>query len=98
MKLNLDINFEVFGEKVPNTSTGKILSVALMQIENTDSFTAKKLEGWARKLRDSKPLELDEADLSLLKQFVDSPQLPMKPFIRNQINDLIEELGKQPAE
>ena len=94
MELNLNIESVIFGESIPETNTGKILSVALMHVENTDGFTAKKLEGWAGKLRKGEPLTLDEADKGLLKQFIDSPNLSIKPFIRNQINSLIDELGK----
>lgn len=94
MKLDFNIENTVFGEKVPNTNTGKVLSVALMQIENTDGFTAKKLEGWAKKLRDGETLELDEADAGLFKQFIESPQLPLRPFIRNQISTIIAEAEK----
>lgn len=92
----IELNFnlkDLDGNDVPDGNAGKLLSSV---IGNSSTGPAVKFYEWAVEFRSGKPVQMTTDDVSVLKSFLETAQVPN--FAKAQLIKAISEEPKKPQE
>lgn len=74
------------------TTLGQILSQAIASHGKGDAL---KLFGWAQKMYNAEEIEVDESDLSVLKELINNPELGLTNLSKAQMLRVCNEAEKK---